>query len=76
LFWFPSVRVYKLYITSEISSLGSNVIFVMPGGSAGLGTLLSNKLRLQDWKNIQRATISTAKSTPEIRQLETLKYKI
>jgi putative ABC transport system permease protein len=65
----------QTYITSEISSLGSNVIFVMPGGSAGLGTLLSNKLRLQDWKNIQRATISTAKSTPEIRQLETLKYK-
>jgi putative ABC transport system permease protein len=65
----------QTYITSEISSLGSNVIFVMPGGSAGLGSLLSNKLSLQDWKNIQRATISTAKSTPEIRQLETLKYK-
>lgn len=63
------------YITNEISSLGSNVIFVMPGGSAGLGALLSNKLSLQDWKNIQRKTTSTAKSTPEIRQLETLKYK-
>jgi len=65
----------QTYITSEISSLGSNVIFVMPGGTAGLGSLLSNKLSLQDWKDIQRATISTAKSTPEIRQLETLKYK-
>jgi len=63
------------YITSQISSLGSNVIFVLPGGSGGLGALLSNKLSLQDWKNIQRKTISTAKSTPEIRQLETLKYK-
>jgi len=63
------------YITHEISSLGSNVIFVMPGSSGGLGALLSNKLSLQDWKNIQRKTISTAKSTPEIRQLETLKYK-
>jgi ABC-type antimicrobial peptide transport system permease subunit len=63
------------YITNQISSLGSNVIFVTPGGSGGLGALLSNKLNLQDWKNIQRKTISTAKSTPEIRQLETLKYK-
>jgi putative ABC transport system permease protein len=65
----------QTYITSEISSLGSNVIFIVPGGSGGLGALLSNKLSLQDWKNIQRKTISTAKSTPEIRQLETLKYK-
>jgi putative ABC transport system permease protein len=63
------------YITTQISSLGSNVIFVMPGGSGGLGALLSNKLSIQDWKDIQRKTISTAKSTPEIRQLETLKYK-
>jgi putative ABC transport system permease protein len=63
------------YITNQISSLGSNVIFVTPGGSGGIGALLSNKLSLQDWKNIQRKTISTAKSTPEIRQLETLKYK-
>jgi putative ABC transport system permease protein len=37
----------QTYITSEISSLGSNVIFVMPGGSAGLGTLLSNKLNFR-----------------------------
>ena len=63
------------YITNQISSLGSNVIFITPGGSGGLGALLSNKLSLQDWKNVQRKTISTAKSTPEIRQLETLKYK-
>jgi len=63
------------YITNQITSLGSNVIFVTPGGSGGLGALLSNKLSLQDWKNIQRKTISTAKSTPEIRQLDTLKYK-
>ncbi len=63
------------YITNEISSLGSNVIFVLPGGSGGLGALLSNKLNLQDWKNIQRKTVLTAKSTPEIRQLDTLKYK-
>ncbi len=63
------------YITNQISSLGSNVIFVTPGGSGGIGALLSNKLSLQDWKNIQRKTILTAKSTPEIRQLETLKYK-
>jgi len=63
------------YITNQISSLGSNVIFVTPGESGGIGALLSNKLSLQDWKNIQRKTLLTAKSTPEIRQLETLKYK-
>jgi putative ABC transport system permease protein len=63
------------YITNEISSLGSNVIFVMPGGAGGLGSILSNKLTLQDSKNLERKLISTGKVTPEIRELETIKYK-
>ena len=29
----------QTYITNEISSLGSNVIFVMPGSSGGLGAI-------------------------------------
>src|ERR1035437_4569574 len=60
-------------IGSGLQSYITNEIFVMPGGSGGLGAVLGNKLGLQDWKNIQRKTIATAESTPEIRQLETLK---
>ncbi|MGA2911424.1 MAG: ABC transporter permease [Candidatus Levyibacteriota bacterium] len=63
------------YITNEISSLGSNVIFVMPGSSVGIGSILSNKLTLQDSKDLERRMISTAKVSPEIRQVEIFKYK-
>jgi len=63
------------YITNEISSLGSNVVFVIPGSSGGLGAVLSNKLTIQDSKNLERRLISTGKVTPEVRQVETLKYK-
>jgi len=63
------------YITKEISSLGSNVVFVIPGSSGGLGAVLSNKLTMQDSKNLERRLISTGKVTPEVRQVETLKYK-
>ncbi|MGA2967684.1 MAG: ABC transporter permease [Candidatus Levyibacteriota bacterium] len=65
----------QTYITKEISSLGSNVIFVIPGSSGGLGALLSNKLTLQDSKNIERSLASTGKVTPEIREVATIKYK-
>lgn len=63
------------YITNEISSLGSNVIFVLPGNSGGLGSVLSNKLTVQDSKDLERRMIATAKVTPELRQIETIKYK-
>jgi putative ABC transport system permease protein len=63
------------YITNEISSLGSNVIFVIPGSSGGIGAVLSNKLTIQDGKNIARRLLDTGKVTPEVRQVETLKYK-
>jgi len=63
------------YITKEISSLGSNVIFVLPGGGGGLGSVLSNKLTVQDSKNLERRLISTGKVTAEVRQVETIKYK-
>jgi putative ABC transport system permease protein len=63
------------YITNEISSLGSNVVFVIPGSSGGLGAVLSNKLTVQDSKNLERRLVSTGKVTPEVRQVETLKYK-
>lgn len=65
----------QTYITNEISSLGSNVIFVVPGGAGGLGAILSNKLTLQDSKNLERKLITTGKVTPEIREVEIFKYK-
>ncbi len=63
------------YVTKEFSSLGSNVVFILPGNSGGIGSVLSNKLTIQDSKNLERRLISTAKITPEIRQIETIKYK-
>ena len=65
----------QTYITNEISSLGSNVIFVMPGSSGGLGAILSNKLTIKNSQDMQRRLVSTGKVTPEIRQVETFKYK-
>jgi len=63
------------YITNQISSLGPNVIFVLPGNSAGLGAIVANKLTVQDAQNLERRLLTTAKVAPELRQLETLKYK-
>ncbi len=65
----------QAYITREISSLGSNVIFVIPGSGSGIGAIVANKLTVQDAKNLERKMISTAKVTPELRQMDTLKYK-
>jgi putative ABC transport system permease protein len=63
------------YITNEISSLGSNVMFILPGSSGGLGAIVANKLTIQDSKDLERRLISTGKVTPELRQIETIKYK-
>lgn len=66
----------QAYITGQISSLGSNIIDVLPGGSGNLfGGVLSNNLRLQDAKNIQRRLINTGKVTPILQQTAILKYK-
>lgn len=66
------------YVTNEVSSLGSNLIDVLPGNSSGGGgfaSFISNKLRVQDWENLQRKIGSIAKLTPVIRQVAVLKYK-
>ncbi len=65
------------YITNEISSLGSNLIDVLPGSTSGGGfsSFISNKLRVQDWKSLDRKLSPIAKLTPVIRQVATLKYK-
>ncbi len=61
------------YITNEISSLGSNIIDVLPG-SGGLSSGVSNKLTIQYAKNIERRLIATAKVAPVIRQFDNFKY--
>jgi len=66
------------YVTNEVSSLGSNLIDVLPGNSSGGGgfaSFISNKLRVQDWENLQRKIGSIAKLTPVIRQVAVLRYK-
>lgn len=64
------------YVTSQISSLGSNIIDVLPGGQGNLfGGLLSNNLKLQDSKNIQRNLQGIGKVTPVLQQSAILKYK-
>lgn len=64
------------YITNQISSLGSNIIDVIPGSSGNpLGGFLANKLTLQDAKNIQRKIVATGKATPILQQGVTIKYK-
>lgn len=64
------------YITNQISSLGSNIIDVLPGsqGSA-FGGLLSNSLKLQHAKAITRAIDGLGHSTPILQQVAVLKYK-
>jgi len=63
------------YITNQISSLGPNVVFVLPGESGGIGAILSNKLQIQDAKKLQRNLTGLAKVAPEFRQVENLHYK-
>ena len=61
------------YITNEISSLGSNIIDVLPG-SGGISSGISNKLTIQDGKDLERKLVSTAKVAPVIRQIDNIKY--
>lgn len=63
------------YITNQISSLGPNVIFVIPGSSGGLGAIVANKLTIKDSENLKRRMTSIANVAPELRQLETIKYR-
>jgi len=63
------------YITKQISSLGSNVIFVLPGSSGAISDFISNKLTLQDSKNLTNRLVSSAKVNPELRESDTIKYK-
>src|SRR3989338_1173087 len=64
------------YVTSQISSLGSNIISVVPGEEGNIfGGVLSNNLKLQDAKNIQRKIATIGKVTPILQQSVIIKYK-
>lgn len=66
----------QTYITNQISSLGSNIIDVIPGGNGNpLAGILSNKLTLQDSRNLRTSLSQTASVAPILQQSVTLKYK-
>ena len=64
------------YVTSQISSLGSNIFEVLPGGEGNIfGGFLSTNLKLSDSKNIQRNLAGIGKVTPILQQAAIIKYK-
>lgn len=68
----------KSFITSQISSLGSNVMFVIPGkigGARGPGGVQTNKLVLQDAVNLRTKLSGEAEVSAAIQKVTKLKYK-
>lgn len=66
------------YITSQISSLGSNLIFVIPGspgGGRGPGGVITNKLLLSDAAKLQAKLKSLALVTGFVQEVSNVKYK-
>lgn len=66
------------YITGQISSLGSNLIFVIPGapgGGRGVGGVVTNKLLLSDATNLQNKLRSVAIVTGFVQQVTNVKYR-
>jgi len=67
------------YITSQISSLGSNLIFVIPGAPGGsgrgVGGVITNKLLLSDATKLQVKLKSLALVTGFVQQISNVKYK-
>lgn len=65
------------YITNQISSLGSNLIFVIPGNSRGgrtPGGVQANKLEISDAKLLQTKLRDIATVGPIIQNTTTIKY--
>lgn len=68
----------QTYITGQISSLGSNLIFVIPGaegGGRGPGGVVTNKLLLSDATNLSTKLRSVALVTGFVQQVTSVKYK-
>src|SRR5258708_5361456 len=66
------------YITTQISGLGSNLIFVIPGragGGRGPGGVVANKLLLSDARTLALRLKDIAQVAPVIQQSATVKYK-
>jgi putative ABC transport system permease protein len=65
------------YITNEISTLGPNIIDILPGNSlaTAFGPGSSNKLTLQDVKNLKTRLVSTAEVSPISETSTNAKYK-
>lgn len=67
----------KSYITNQISSLGSNLIFVIPGRIGGArtpGGIQTNKLGMSDAQNLENRLKDVARVGPVIQKLTTVKY--
>ncbi len=66
------------YITGEISSLGSNLIFVIPGRVGGArtpGGVVTNKLLISDANLLSERLKNLADVSAVVQKLSTLKYK-
>src|SRR3989344_368329 len=65
------------YITNQIEGFGSNLIFVIPGRLGGArtpGGVVSNKLVLNDAKNIELKLKTRAQVAPVVTSFSTIKY--
>ena len=66
------------YITNQISSLGSNLIYVIPGKIGGArtpGGVQTNKLTVDDAKYLATKLKNLAEVGPVIQKTSTIKYK-
>ena len=67
----------KTFITNEISSLGSNIMFVIPGqvgGGRGPGGSQVNKLTFQDSVNLSNKLVSSAQVSAVTQRAARVKY--
>lgn len=67
----------KTYITEQIQELGSNLLFVIPGRVGGQrtpGGTQTNKLTINDAKNLDNKLHTIANIGPIIQKTATLKY--
>src|SRR5690349_20318214 len=66
------------YITNQISGLGSNLIFVVPGIAGGArtpGGVVANKLVLSDAQTLSFRLKNIASVAPLLQKTATVKYK-
>ncbi len=66
------------YITNQISGLGSNLLFIIPGPAGGArtpGGIVANKLVLSDAETLSSQLHAVANVAPLIQKSITVKYK-